>query len=128
MLRKIRLASNEAGHNVAQAECEWLLELIVGTREWVAVRAPPAELGRVAEASTLHVVVADLDHPLRAQRHERKVLAGIPAGEFVFAWRALTRLVRGPIPRMIVEIRNERLQLGEQPPSFGHREGADHAH
>ena len=45
----------------------------------VAVGAPPAELGRVAETPTLHMVVADLDHTLRAQRHERKVLAGIPA-------------------------------------------------
>src|SRR5262249_39213204 len=43
------------------------------------VAAPAAELRGVAEARALHVVVADLDHELRAQRLPREVLALAPA-------------------------------------------------
>src|SRR3954469_20213698 len=55
------------------------LELAVGAGAGVAVGAPPAEGGGVAEAVALHVVVGDLDHQLGAQQLEREVLARVPA-------------------------------------------------
>ena len=40
---------------------------------------PPAHERRVPEARALHVVVADLEHALRPERHQRERFAGVPA-------------------------------------------------
>src|SRR5882757_6110845 len=118
-------ARSEAGHDVAEAEGQRLFELGVGARAGIAVGAPPAELGGVAKARAFHVVVADLDHALGSQRHEREVLARVPARVFVLAWCAFAGFVGGPVPWVVLEAGDEWLQLGEQPSSFGHWEGAD---
>ncbi|MDT5187887.1 MAG: taurine---2-oxoglutarate transaminase, partial [Mycobacterium sp.] len=55
----------------------------VGARARIAVGAPAVELGGVAEPVAFHVVVADLDHLFRSQRHEREILAGVPARGFI---------------------------------------------
>src|ERR1700759_1531511 len=84
-------------------------ELRVGTRPWIAIGAPAVELGCVAESFTFHVVVTDFDHPFGLQRHERKVLAGVPAGEFVLTRCAFTGLVGCPIPPVAIAMDDHRL-------------------
>src|SRR6266566_5422503 len=67
-----------ARQDLGEVEADRLLQLGVGARARLAVRTPADELRRVPEPRALHVVVAHLDHPLRAQRDERKVLVGVP--------------------------------------------------
>src|ERR1700733_12395790 len=74
MLCSVRPAPEDLG----QVEADRLLELRVGTRVRLAVRAPPDELGGVPEPRAFHVVVADLEDTLRAQRDERQVLVCVP--------------------------------------------------
>ena len=57
------------------------------------------ELRGVPEPDALHVVVADLDHQLRAQRHEGQVLAGAPPAAFGVARRPDAFLLLRPGPR-----------------------------
>src|SRR5262245_54968293 len=54
-------------------------ELRVGAVCWFLVRAPAAELGGVAGAVALHVVVCNLHYELRTQRFPGQVLALTPA-------------------------------------------------
>jgi hypothetical protein len=58
------------GQDVGEVVLDRFFELFVRTRPRVAVRSPAVELSRVAEADALHVLVANLDHALRAQRRE----------------------------------------------------------
>src|SRR5205085_2109081 len=78
---------------------------------------------RMPEARPLQVVVAHLDHPLRAQRYERQVLLRVPAAT------ALGPLgeVRRPAPRVLADVDDPGLQLGEQLASAGHRKRPDDA-
>ena len=55
------------------------LELGEGAVARLLVRAPAAELRRVPEAHSLHVIVGDLDDQLRAERLPGKILALAPA-------------------------------------------------
>lgn len=82
----------------------------------IAVGAPAIELSYVAESLALHVVVPDLDHPLGPQRHEGQVLSGVPARARVLAGRALRRVMGSPVPRVVVERSDQRLQIGNPPP------------
>jgi hypothetical protein len=67
-----------------------------------------------------HVVVADLDHALGPERHEREILAGVLARPFVSPWRAVAGYVGGPVPRMIVESGDEgRRKMDELREHFG---------
>ena len=66
--------------DVGEVELNRLFELLVGARLRLPVGTPAHELGGVTEANPLHVVVADLHHPLRAQRGERGVAVGQPSG------------------------------------------------
>ena len=56
---------------------------------WLAIGAPAAEVGHVAEAAALHVFVGDLDDEFGAERFPGEVLALAPtalaAGHAVFA-------------------------------------------
>ena len=83
-----------SSQDVGQAEADRLLQLAEAAGLRVAVRAPPDELGRVPEPGALHVVVADLDHPLGAQRDERQVLVRVPP--------AVLGVARVPGPRLAV--------------------------
>ena len=103
------LAGSETRDDVVQPERKRLIELFVGARPWVTVGPPPVELGGVAEPFALHVVVSNLDHPLGSQRHERQVLARVPARTLVPAGRALRGFVGGPVPRVVVEGRHQGL-------------------
>src|SRR5437762_6532213 len=80
------------------------LELVVGAGLGIAVGAPALEVGRVAEALALHVLVGDLANKLGAQRLPRHVLALAPAAEPAGhrAPRRSDRL-RPPGPRVAVE-------------------------
>src|SRR5579863_9386303 len=99
---------------VRQAVADGLLQLVERAGGRLAVRAPADELRRVPEPGSLHVVVAHLDHALRAQRYERQVLAYVPpavlgAARGAHALAALAARttvaghVRGPVPRVAVE-------------------------
>src|SRR5215208_5866424 len=68
-----------AGQDVAQVELDRPLQLLVGARLGVAVVTPAPELGGVAEAPALHVVIGDLDDQLGGERLEGQVLLGVPA-------------------------------------------------
>ena len=94
----------------------------------VLVGAPARELGGVPEAHALHVVVAHLDDPLGPQRGEREVLAGRPPAAGGVLRGAGALLLAGPRPRVLVERRDQRLQLVEQLLAPGHREGPDDPH
>src|SRR5260221_192954 len=113
---------------VGEVKADRLLKLTETARRRVAVGAPADELRCVPEPGSLHVVVPDLDDALGAQRDEREVLAGVPAAAF-----GLARVPGAgggfglPVPRVAVEGRDERLQLGEQFLARRHRERADDA-
>src|SRR6266540_813429 len=92
-----------SGEDVGQVEGRGLVELVETTGFGRAVGPPADELRGVAEAEALHVVVADLDDPLRAQGHERKVLATVPAAAVV-PMGPLGHLVGRPVPRMVGEV------------------------
>src|ERR1700759_1438815 len=114
--------------DIAKADRQRAVELRVGARRRLAVRAPAVELRGVAEPLALHVVVTHLDDPLGPQRHERQVLAVVPSRVLVLARRPLACLVGGPVPRVAIEIRYQRLKFGEQLAALRHRERTDHAH
>src|SRR5579864_1271799 len=114
--------------DLAQIEADRLLQLGVRARARLPVRAPADELGGVPEPRAFHVVVPDLQHPLRAQRDKRQVLVRVPPAGHGGPRGALARLVLPPVPRVFVERGDQRLQLREQldPPLHGER--ADHPH
>src|SRR6266702_3302530 len=116
-----------APQDLGQVEADRLLQLGVGARARLAVRPPADELRGVPEPRALHVVVADLEHPLRAQRDEREVLVRVPPAGHGRPRRSLAGLVLGPVPRMLVEGGDQRLQLGEELDPLLHRERPDHA-
>src|SRR5215467_11467059 len=118
----------ELPQDVAEVEADRLFKLLVGARLRVPVGPPADELGGVPEPPALHVVVAHLDHPLRAQRDERQVLARVPAADLGLARRADDALRPGPVPRVPLERGDQGLHLGEQLPPLRHRERADHAY
>src|ERR1700730_4604853 len=89
--------------DLGQVEADRLLQLLVGTRARLAVRPPPDELGGVPEPRAFHVVVADLEHPLGAQRDEGQVLARVPPAGHGRLRGPLPGGVRTPVPRMPVE-------------------------
>src|ERR1051326_4119947 len=110
----------EAGaEDFPQVEVHWLLELIEGTRLRRPVRAPADELGGVPQPRAFHVVIADLQHALGAQRCERQVLSHVPPAVFGAARRSrplrllspggatprTPRIVSGPVPRVALERR-----------------------
>jgi hypothetical protein len=64
------LAWSEARNDVVQPERKRPIELVVGARPWITVGSPPVELGGVAEPLAFHVVISNLDHPLRSQGYE----------------------------------------------------------
>lgn len=84
------------------------------------------ELRRVTEPQTLHVLVADLDNALGSQRCKGQVLAHRPAAALGSARRPGRKVRLRPCPRMVVERRNQLLQVGEQFAAPGGGEGADH--
>src|SRR5215472_15899624 len=92
-----------------EVEPDRLDELIEGAGARVPVGSPADELGGVPQARALHVVVADLQHALGTQRGERQVLADVPPAVLGAARRpgALGEL-RGPVPRMALERRDQR--------------------
>src|ERR1700761_9586281 len=73
-----RAIAAAGAQDLGQVEADWLVELGVRARPGLTVRAPPDELGRMPEPGSLHVVVADLEHALGAQRGERQVLGRVP--------------------------------------------------
>src|SRR6266851_10379982 len=113
--------------DVVEVEADRLLELGVRAGARLAVRAPADELGGVPEPRALHVVVADLEHPLRAQRDERQVLVRVPPAGHGRPRGPLAGLVFRPVPRVPGERGDQRLQFGEQLDALLHRERADHA-
>src|SRR5208282_5535835 len=81
MLAARRMAARRMAarrQDLGQVVAHRLLQLRISARARIAVRAPADELGGVPEARALHVVIADLDHALRAQRDERQVLGRVP--------------------------------------------------
>src|SRR5262245_58985763 len=68
-----------AGQNVGQVVVHLFLELVEAAGAGVAVGPPADELRCMPEPGSLHVVVSHLDDSLGSQRHEREVLAGVPA-------------------------------------------------
>src|SRR6266571_4630836 len=116
-----------APQDLGQVEADRLLQLGVGARARLAVRPPADELRGVPEPRALHVVVPHLDHALRAQRDERQVLVRVPPAGHGRPRCPLARLVLRPVPRMLVEGGDQRLQLAEQLYAPLHRERADHA-
>jgi len=81
----------------------------------------------VAEADTLHVLVANLDDAFGAQRRERQVFANRPAAALSVARGPGTLLLFGPRPRVVIEGGDQRLHLDEQFSPASSRKGADHA-
>ena len=114
--------------DLGEVEADRLLQLRVGARARLAVRPPADELGGVPEPRALHVVVADLDHALRAQRDERQVLVRVPPAGHGRPRGPLARLVLRPVPRVRLEGGDQRLQFVEQLLAPRQRERADHAH
>src|SRR5690606_26228890 len=120
-------ATSPAGaEDVGEVEAYRLLELIVGAAARVTVGTPADELDGVAESGAFHVVVPHLDHALRAERGEGEVLVGVPPARLVLAGSAFALLMGGPVPRVALEGRHQRLQLLEERDPGGHRERADH--
>src|SRR5512146_124386 len=107
--------------DLGQVEADRFFQLGVGTGTRFPVRAPAGELGGVPEPRALHVVVADLHHPLRAQRDERQVLVGVPPAGHGRPRGPLAGLVLRPVPRMLVDGGDQRLELGEQLDPLLHR-------
>src|SRR4051812_40090586 len=70
-----------SGQDAGQVVLDRDVELVVGARPRVPVGPPATEVRGVPEPVALHLVVRDLDDELRPQRHERQVLAGVPAGD-----------------------------------------------
>src|ERR1700753_2414506 len=101
-----RLTRKRLAQDLAQVEVDRFLQLRVRARLGGPVRAPAHELRGVPEPDALHVVVAHLDHPLGAQRHERQVLARVPPAALGLARRALAFLVPLPLPRVLVQARH----------------------
>src|SRR5581483_6025893 len=101
--RPVLVGTSAATEHGAEVVAHGLLDLVERARAGVAVRPPAHELGGVAEPRALHVVVADLDHALRPQRHERQVLAGRPPAELGVPGGANLVHELGPVPRMLVE-------------------------
>src|SRR5580700_4997534 len=115
-----------APQDLGEVVTDRLLELRVGARARLTVRAPADELGGVPEARPLHVVVADLEHALRPQRDERQVLVRVPPAGHGRPRGTLAGLVLRPVPRVRLEGGDQRLQLAEQLDAPVHRERADH--
>src|SRR5690348_15353009 len=105
----LRTATAQPRQDVSEAESERLLELLERARGRITVGPPAVELRRVPEPFTFHVVIADLHHALRSQRHERQILTRVPARALVPPARAVGGHVRGPIPRMLLERGDKRL-------------------
>ena len=101
-----------AAQHLAEVVGRDLLELLVAAGLRVAVGAPPLEVRGVPEPPALHVLVADLDHPLGPQRREGQVLALAPA-----ALGARDPVGVGgeellPVaPRVLLDRAHQRLQL-----------------
>src|SRR6204780_3737523 len=106
--------------DLGQVVADRLLQLGVGARARIAVRAPADELGGVPEPHAFHVVVTDLEHAFGPQRDERQVLGRVPPAALGLARGALTRMVLGPVPRMPVEGSDQRLQFAEKPTAPPH--------
>src|SRR5260370_22315308 len=87
--------------DLVEVEADRLLELGVRTGARLAVRAPADELGGVPEPRALHVVVADLEHPLRAQRDAREVPVRVPRAGPSRRRPALPRRRPRPGPRTL---------------------------
>src|SRR3954470_19139533 len=104
------------GQDVGQGKRRRAVELGVGARRGLAVGAPADELGRVAEAAALEVVVAYLDDALGAQRDEAQVLLRVPAAA-PLGWASE---LRGPVPGVLGDGDDERLELSEQRAPAGH--------
>src|SRR5260370_34463563 len=113
--------------DLGEVEIHRLLQLGVGARPRLAVRAPADELGGMPEARPFHVVVADLEHAFGPQRYERQVLVRVPPADRGRPRGPFARLVLRPVPLMLVEGGDQRLQLAEQFLAPLHREGAHHA-
>src|SRR5260370_27174271 len=105
--RTIFASAMMASQDLGEVEADRLLQLGVGARARLAVRAPADELGGVPEARALHVVVADLEHALRPQRDERQVLVRVPPAGHGRPRGTLAGLVLRPVPR-------QRLERGDQ--------------
>src|SRR4029077_17969721 len=114
-------AMSAPAQDLGQIKADRLLQLLVRARARLAVRPPPDELGGVPEPRALHVVVADLEHPLGAQRDERQVLVRVPPAGHGRARRALSGLLRRPVPRVPLKARDQRLQLFKQRDPLLHR-------
>src|SRR4030095_4388381 len=89
--------------DLSEVEVHRLLELLVRARARLPVRTPAPEPRGVPEAGALHVVVADLNHALRPQRHEREVLAGVPPAGFRLARMADPGRGVRPAPRGLAQ-------------------------
>src|SRR3954451_7626797 len=61
---------SSAAENFCQVVADRVVELVVPAGPGAPVRPPALELGRVPEPAALHVVVPDLEPPLRPQRDE----------------------------------------------------------
>src|SRR5215472_2714900 len=70
-----------APQDLGEVETHRLLQLGVGARARLAVRAPADELRGMPEPRALHVVVTHPEHEVRAQRDETQVLVGISPAE-----------------------------------------------
>src|SRR5215207_4805025 len=105
-----------------------LLQLLIAARLRIAVVAPALELGGMAKAPALHVVVLHLKHPLRSQRREAEVLAGAPAtlgaGDAVGVGR---QELAPPAPRVVLDRADQRLQLLDELRTPGLGEAGAHA-
>src|SRR5215831_10287375 len=66
------------------------------------------------ETRAFHVVIPDFKHSFRAQRDERQILADIPPAVLGAARSASAGLFLGPVPRMVVERRHQRVKLSAQ--------------
>src|SRR5260370_25008724 len=100
--------------DLVEVEADRLLQLGVRAGARLAVRAPADELGGVPEPRALHVVVADLEHPLRAQRDEREVLVRVPPAGHGRPRRPLARLAPPPLPPLLAGGGDPLLRLREE--------------
>src|SRR6185295_19421403 len=76
--RRIRTTSR-TGEDPRELEGRGLLELIVAAVLGALVRTPALEVGAVAEAAALQVIVGDLADALDPERLPAQVLAPVPA-------------------------------------------------
>ena len=107
-------------HDFQLIECA-IRGLFVGT--------PPAELRRVPKTRSLHVVVCDFDHELRAKRFPGKILALAPSARSARPPLAsAVDLRHGPIPPwMLCECRAVGREKLHQLATLGVREARTHA-